>query len=487
MQTEDQVAEWLVRWEEAMAAGQPPPSLDELPPDMHDMAREGMSLVRRFATTISVRRLASLDSGVNRQQKPPDTPRYRFKAFLAQGGMGEVWRGHDCVLQREVALKVLRARAIAGAEVRARFEEEARYVGQLEHPSIVPVYDVGVLSDGRPYFAMKLVNGHTLAELLKGQAAAVGELPHWVAVFEQVCQAVAFAHSRGVIHRDLKPSNVMLGEFGEVQVMDWGIAKALVSGLTTQAGPTPPDQPPSSPPITGFSDTQPGQVKGTPAYMAPEQARGELARVGKASDVFGLGGTLCAMLTGCPPFTQIDEALAGDLSGAFARLDACLADRELIELAKRCLAAQPEARPADAGVVAQQVKDYRAGVAVRLLRAERERGAAEARAAQMQLAGLGELLAGASFPPAAEEARSRLRWQALSLIRAEVEHQAKLLADNRPTQAATARQVLEFLQALPTLAGVREPEGLAILPEPERHAWQAFWQEVEGLLQRQGR
>src|SRR5262249_8044780 len=147
--------------------------------------------------------------------------------FLARGGMAEVWRGRDTLLAREVALKVLREPVFGDGGARVRFEEEARYVSQLEHPSIVPVYDLGELPDRRPFFAMKLVHGQTLAELLAARATPAEELSRWVGVFEQVCAAVAFAHARGLIHRDLKPSNVMLGEFGEVLVMDWGIAKAL--------------------------------------------------------------------------------------------------------------------------------------------------------------------------------------------------------------------------------------------------------------------
>src|SRR5262249_4462954 len=141
---------------------------------------------------------------------------------------------------RDVALKVLRDQVFADRRARARFEEEARHVSRLEHPSIVPVYDLGELPDGRPFFVMKLVQGQTLAELLAGRATPAEDLPRWVDVFEQVCAAVAFAHARDLIHRDLKPSNVMLGEFGEVLVMDWGIAKALAARpQPVPAAPTP--------------------------------------------------------------------------------------------------------------------------------------------------------------------------------------------------------------------------------------------------------
>jgi serine/threonine-protein kinase len=143
----------------------------------------------------------------------------------------------------------------------------------------------------------------------------------------------------------------MLGEFGEVLVMDWGIAKALAA-RPQPAPPTPALAPLSvgeASTALGAAETLPGQAKGTPAFMAPEQARGEVGRVGKASDVFGLGGILCVTLTGQPPYTRAEQVFAGDVTEAFARLDGCGADAELIELAKACLAPAPEARPADAG------------------------------------------------------------------------------------------------------------------------------------------
>jgi serine/threonine protein kinase len=471
MQADDRLAEWLVRWEEARAANQPPPALDELPPELRPRAREGLQLLRDFARMSHAVNTTAPAMRGDAPQAPPDTPRYRFEAFLAWGGMSEVWRGFDTRLARDVALKVLREPVLADGVFRSRFEEEARHVGQLEHPSIVPVYDLGELPDGRPFFVMKLIHGRTLAELLAARATPAEELARWVGRFERVCQAVAFAHARGVIHRDLKPSNVMLGELGEVQVLDWGIAKALAAGSQPAHGPSTPVV--LSPSVAGTattpggSETLTGQVPGTPAFMAPEQARGELGRVGTASDVFGLGGILCVTLTGQPPFTRAGQAAAGDLEEAFARLDGCGADTKLIALAKSCLAPAPEARPADAAEVADLVGHYRDEVAARQAEAER---LSWIRAA------------GEAFPPVVDVARARLRQQARELLRAEVSAQAQRLSSASPAEAAAARQVLEGLSGLPVLAGVHDPAALADLPEPERQEWQALWQEVEGLL-----
>jgi tRNA A-37 threonylcarbamoyl transferase component Bud32 len=475
MQADDETDEWLVRWEEALLANRPPPALDELPPELRPRAREGLQQLRGFARLAHGLTTTEPALRGDAPPAPPDTPRYRFEAFLASGGMAEVWRGRDTVLAREVALKVLREPAFGDGGLRVRFEEEARLVGRLEHPSIVPVYDLGELPDGRPFFVMRLVHGQTLAELLAALATPAEGLPRWVLVFEQVCAAVAFAHARGLVHRDLKPSNVMLGESGEVLVMDWGIAKALA------ARPQPAEAPPATvlppPSAAGAAtapwgpETLPGQAKGTPAFMAPEQARGEAGRVGKGSDVFGLGGILCVSLTGQSPYTRVGEVLAGDVTEAFARLDDCDADAELVALAKACLAPAPEARPADAAEVAEQVRRYRDGVAARQAEAERLVWLCHT---------TGE--GGEAVPPASEDARARLRQQAFALVRAEVATQARRLSSASPAEATAARQVLEGLRGLPVLAGVRDPAALARLPEPERQTWQAFWQEVEGLL-----
>jgi hypothetical protein len=168
------------------------------------------------------------------EQRPPvpfpRVGRYDVQEEIARGGMGAVWRAQDNTFQRTVALKVLLASPQGRPELRQRILEEAQVLGQLQHPGIPPVHDRGELPDGRPFFAMKLIQGRTLAELLHERATPAHELPRFLGIFGQVCQTVAYAHSRGILHRDLKPANVMVGAFGEVQVMDWGLALARGDG-----------------------------------------------------------------------------------------------------------------------------------------------------------------------------------------------------------------------------------------------------------------
>ena len=200
---------------------------------------------------------------------------------------------------------------------------------------------------------MKLVKGRTLAEILGERDGPDEDRPRLLSIFEAVCQTVAYSHARGVIHRDLKPSNVMVGSFGEVQVMDWGLAKVLPRGgaVDDRPGPRPDPEPevPLSVILTARSDSdvhasQAGSVLGTPGYMAPEQARGELDQVDERADVFGLGAILCEILTGAPAFVgrttaeMLRKAGRGELADAFGRLEGRGADAELIAMAKDCLA-----------------------------------------------------------------------------------------------------------------------------------------------------
>src|SRR6478736_10105848 len=158
------------------------------------------------------------------------TLRYRIDGEIARGGMGAVLMGRDPDLGRDVAIKVLRDDLGGRPEMVRRFVEEAQIGGQLQHPGIVPIYELGTFADRRPFFSMKLVRGQTLAELLADRPSPEAELPRFLSIFEAIAQTMAYAHTRGVIHRDLKPSNVMVGSFGEVQLMDWGLARVLPRG-----------------------------------------------------------------------------------------------------------------------------------------------------------------------------------------------------------------------------------------------------------------
>jgi WD40 repeat protein/tRNA A-37 threonylcarbamoyl transferase component Bud32 len=322
--------------------------------------------------------------------RPPLPQRYELKRLLGQGGMGDIWLGRDRRLRRPVAVKVMQDRWIGHPAVVGRFVEEAQLTSQLQHPAIPPVYERGELPDGRPWFCLKVVRGRTLASLLAKRADPGEELPRYLAIFEAVCQAVAYAHSKGVIHRDLKPSNIMVGAFGEVQVMDWGLAK-VVRGAGSQRDSEADEASVAGSVVeTDRTEqaeqlTQAGAVLGTYAYMPPEQARGEVAQLDKRSDVFGLGAILCEILTGAPPYTGGSreevrtQSLLGFTQPALDRLGACAAEEELTALARSCLSGRAEDRPADAAEVAAKVGAYLVAVQERLRRAEVERAATAAR------------------------------------------------------------------------------------------------------------
>jgi serine/threonine protein kinase len=219
---------------------------------------------------------------------------YEIVEKIGQGGMAAVYRARDRQLDREVAIKVL-AVPEEGDPAASRLLSEAKIVAQLEHPGIVPVHDLGVLPDGRVYYVMKLVRGKRLDE------STERDLPALLRTFEKICQAVEFAHAHGVIHRDLKPQNVMVGEFGEVLVLDWGVAKRkgdLESSL-------------HSTPAQGSAEgaqTKDGCVIGTPGYMAPEQARGDTGSIDERTDVYALGAILYFLLTGQAPARSASES-----------------------------------------------------------------------------------------------------------------------------------------------------------------------------------
>ncbi len=234
------------------------------------------------------------DRQIERLQEIADLPdlsgtRYRPLGRLGRGGMGTVHRVEDTALGREVALKVLTL-PDAGGDLAARLVAEARLLARLEHPNIVPVHDLGMLPDGSVFYVMKYVRGERLDQWSRKGATR----PEILRLFLKICEAVAFAHARGIVHRDLKPENVMVGPFGEALVMDWGVAKILASRQEDQ--PTPGGSGGSLP-----AGTAHGTVLGTPAYMAPEQARGEVHRIDERTDVHALGAILYFLLSGSPP------------------------------------------------------------------------------------------------------------------------------------------------------------------------------------------
>jgi serine/threonine protein kinase len=270
----------------------------------------------------------------------PDA-RYSLLDVLGEGGMGTVYRGFDELLEREVAVKVAPAPGtVAAGALVERLRAEARVLARLEHPGIVPVHDAGTLGDGRVFYVMKRVHGTTLE---RARERSPG-LDRRLGVLERVADAVAFAHRQGVVHRDLKPGNIMVGEFGEVLVLDWGVARVLEA----------PDPTPSGPAVGGTGGTLAGTVLGTPGFMAPEQAAAGSSD--QRADVFALGALLVFLLTGELPSAA---APAHQLLAAAPGLPP-----PLRALAARCLAADPAARYGDAGEVAEEIRRYRAGARV---------------------------------------------------------------------------------------------------------------------------
>jgi eukaryotic-like serine/threonine-protein kinase len=288
-----------------------------------DLCRGCPHLGERLAQEIALHRRFEPPSPV--AAGPPEPPvkefaglRYQPVRYHAQGGLGVVFVARDTEVGRDVALKRIQERRKHLPQDRERFPREAQITGRLEHPGIVPVYSVGHDASGQPYYTMRLVEGHTLAEAIEAfhqggqRPRTAGErnqgLRALLTRFVAVCHTIGYAHSRGVIHRDLKPSNVLLGDYGETLVIDWGLARQRGSPEVA-GGPGGEGRSPD----TG-SGTQTGKELGTRGFMSPEQARGDWVQVAPASDVFSLGATLYAILTGRAPYggaSSLDDARAG--------------------------------------------------------------------------------------------------------------------------------------------------------------------------------
>jgi len=272
--------------------------------------------------------------------------RYRVLEKIGSGGMGSIYLAHDAELQRNVCIKVLHS--FDDPLFVERIRSEARILARLEHPGIIPVHDVGTLADGRIFYVMKHVRGHSLDE----HAAHLNSLPEALQLFERICEPIAFAHAQGIIHRDLKPENVMVGSFGEVLVLDWGVAK-----ISTDP-PPPAEAVTSQPPREGI--TAPGTILGTPGYMAPEQARGDQDAVDARADVHALGAVLHFLLTG-----QLSAAPA---SGAPESLKlprwAGAVPRPLKAICKKAMAPEPRDRYPSVTALSEDVSRFLAGARV---------------------------------------------------------------------------------------------------------------------------
>ncbi len=250
--------------------------------------------------------------------------KYKVLGTIGRGGMGVVHQARDLRILRNVAMKVIKTSSQFSKENVLRFVDEAQLTGQLQHPNIIPVYELGLDEYGEVFYTMKYVKGTTLDQVLRrireGEELAIKKFPlaTLLTVFQKMCDGVAYAHSMGVVHRDLKPDNVMIGEYGEVLVMDWGLAKKMASGMHEEhLGDTRAQMPPSD--LRGF-ETLNGLIVGTPPYISPEAARGELDRIDPRSDIFVLGTILYAILTLRPPYPgkEFGELIEQIVTGQFA-------------------------------------------------------------------------------------------------------------------------------------------------------------------------
>jgi eukaryotic-like serine/threonine-protein kinase len=313
-----------------------------------ELARDLMSL---WGTVVVANAVGGNEASAVRNKKPADDESgtwrlplpcilgdYELLEEIGRGGMGVVFRATQLSLDREVAIKMILRDRLASEGERQRFFAEARATAQLQHPGIVPVYDVGEI-DGRPYFAMQYLQGRTLLELI-----ATGELDQREAArhLEKITRAVQFAHASGILHRDIKPSNIFIDLAGEARLTDFGLAKQSDNGESL---------------------TRTGVVLGTPTYMSPEQASGRMGQLGPASDIYSLGSVLYHALTGRPPFTAksamdvLLQVLEQDPPNP--RLIDPKIDRDLEMIVVRCLQKPPELRYASAKALADDLAAYR--------------------------------------------------------------------------------------------------------------------------------
>lgn len=415
--------------------------------------------------------------------------RYSPGRMLGHGGMGAVRLYQDRWISRDVAIKQLRPDCAKRPSLRYRFLREAQIQGQLQHPGVLPVYDMGLTHEGDPYFTMRRLNGHTLEEIVEGlHDNDAGTLAHYsrrriLAALAQVCLTVAFAHNRGVVHRDLKPANIMLGDFGEVYVLDWGVAKLTGAELTIEMDANADD-------AEAAGHTSPGAILGTPGYMAPEQAA-KADDVDGRSDVYALGAILFEVLTLEPlhPRDDVDRALESTMLGVDARPssrkprvpvrpeldDLCVratslergerpTAREMADIIQSCLDGEQELEQ-------RRTQAQRHTVSAQVSLALADRGGAGAD--KLRSKAMGELTRALALDPTHEPAvRTMMRAMVSSpdVLPPEAEERLRAVADRDRARAAgrAALTFLIWLALLPILyvLGVRDPVWFGVMALP---------------------
>jgi serine/threonine-protein kinase len=439
-------------------------------------------------------------------------PRFRILRLHDRGGLGEVFVAKDVELSREVAYKQIRSEHAAHPQSRTRFLLEAEITGGLEHPGIVPVYGLGVDDEGRPYYAMRFIKGESLKEAIakyhrdKGAGRDPGErmlaLRGLLLRFLDVCNAVAYAHSRGVLHRDLKPGNIMLGPYGETLVVDWGLAKVIGKA---DLGSGPGDaalQPPSG---SGLTPTVPGEACGTPAYMSPEQAAGRPEVVGPASDVYSLGATLYCLLTGRAPLEgEVGDVLNAVERGAFppprAQDNAIAPALEAVVL--KAMALKPASRYATPRALAEDVERWLADEPVsawrepRVVRARRWLGRHRTRVAAGVAAAVAAGLVGVAMAVflvrtvmvVETESNRRLRAANAELLTSQAQRESAYAAEARALRRARQRFALALEAVRRQHSGASED---VLLKEPQLEGLRRsllgsaleFYRQLQALLQ----
>jgi WD40 repeat protein/tRNA A-37 threonylcarbamoyl transferase component Bud32 len=359
---DDSFASLLTAYEQALRGEKPAPEAGAVSEPMRQRLDRALHCIRT---------LQQLWPASPQPAPAPSETRYQRTGIHAVGGIGCVWVAHDTRLHRDIALKELRQERLGDAALQERFLREALITCQLQHPGIAPVYDLVEGDNGQPpSYTMRLVKGRTLTEAVHAYHHRRGGAAHdplslrgFLDAFVRVCSTIAYAHARGVIHRDLKGQNVVLGDFGEVIVVDWGFARWL------RSEPQDPTSKEVANPPGAVTDTLSGQILGTPAYMAPEQAEGRAARVDQRTDVYGLGAILFEILTGRPPNAGddaediVNRLRAGEACPS-ARFDAAV-PAALAAIGRKALARRPEDRYTSASDLAEDVQRWLADEPVR--------------------------------------------------------------------------------------------------------------------------